>query len=374
MNLSGDTVSVKKESNHLTVNFRDRFGKFSFRWLKDHSRDDQSFDHATRQRLTETASINADEKPSSVKVDESENNLVICWPEWHDSILPLEFLYRNSAVDESSKVEEQVYWDNNSFENGFPEADFNEIVNSRESEKDWLLKLYKFGFVLVSNLPVDLNSTQKLIKRIGYVRNTIYGGMWEFGEGLEYEDSAYTTKGIGPHTDGTYSLDPPGLQILHCLKFEGTGGQSILVDGFKVSEDLKIENPEAFELLSSFEVPGQYLGEDVHLEARHPIINQFDSGRLKQICYNNFDRASIALPLKEMEAFYEALKLFQNKISSQKYQIKFTLEKGMPLFFDNWRLLHARTSYTGKRRLCGGYVNREDFESRLRILGIKIDS
>ena len=36
------------------------------------------------------------------------------------------------------------------------------------------------------------------------------------------------------------------------------------------------------------------------------------------------------------------------------------------MLFDNWRVLHGRLSYTGHRHLCGAYVNREDYESRLR--------
>ena len=52
------------------------------------------------------------------------------------------------------------------------------------------------------------------------------------------------------------------------------------------------------------------------------------------------------------------------------------------LVFDNWRILHGRSSFTGNRRMCGGYskppfffygvgpnqiclVNRDDYMSRL---------
>ena len=35
------------------------------------------------------------------------------------------------------------------------------------------------------------------------------------------------------------------------------------------------------------------------------------------------------------------------------------------------RLLHARDAYTGYRRLAGAYLNKEDVESRLRVLRLK---
>ena len=41
---------------------------------------------------------------------------------------------------------------------------------------------------------------------------------------------------------------------------------------------------------------------------------------------------------------------------------------GEVLLFDNWRVLHGRAAYEGERRLCGTYLNWEDFESRLRLL------
>lgn len=58
--------------------------------------------------------------------------------------------------------------------------------------------------------------------------------------------------------------------------------------------------------------------------------------------------------------------------------------------FDNWRVLHGRSAFTGKRRMCGGYskitqvlyrhvhdsdrvcyaVNRDDFISKYRMTNI----
>lgn len=36
--------------------------------------------------------------------------------------------------------------------------------------------------------------------------------------------------------------------------------------------------------------------------------------------------------------------------------------------FDNLRVLHGRSAYSGSRRLCGAYVNGDDYRSRLRGL------
>jgi Taurine catabolism dioxygenase TauD, TfdA family len=51
-----------------------------------------------------------------------------------------------------------------------------------------------------------------------------------------------------------------------------------------------------------------------------------------------------------------------------RLQWRHPLRPGEVLLFDNWRVLHGRAAYQGARRLCGAYLNREDFESRLRLL------
>jgi len=40
------------------------------------------------------------------------------------------------------------------------------------------------------------------------------------------------------------------------------------------------------------------------------------------------------------------------------------------LVFDNWRILHGRGAFQGRRKMAGAYVNREDYESRVRLSGL----
>ena len=44
------------------------------------------------------------------------------------------------------------------------------------------------------------------------------------------------------------------------------------------------------------------------------------------------------------------------------------LTVGQALVFDNWRMLHGRTAFSGNRKMTGAYTNREDLESRIRLL------
>jgi trimethyllysine dioxygenase len=250
----------------------------------------------------------------------------------------------------------------------FPTLSYEEIVSGDDGLLRWLSLVEKHGFALASGVPAALEATRELATRIGYVRETIFGGMWDFTANLAFKDTAYTSAAIGPHTDGTYSLDPPGFQMFHCLTFDGTGGESTLVDGFKVADQIRKSDPLAFEVLSSVKVPGQYLGDGVHLRAEHPIIGLDGNGEPAQIAYNNYDRAPFALPGPRMAAFYRSLKLFNQLINDPSNEISMRLAPGTALLFDNWRTLHGRRAYQGYRRLCGAYLNKEDFDSKLRVL------
>ena len=67
------------------------------------------------------------------------------------------------------------------------------------------------------------------------------------------------------------------IQLLHCIdQIEGTGGENILSDGFKAAEELKKEDPEAFEILTTTLLEFYDKGSDsvgkFHQRSRHPTI------------------------------------------------------------------------------------------------------
>jgi alpha-ketoglutarate-dependent taurine dioxygenase len=210
---------------------------------------------------------------------------------------------------------------------------------------------------------------QKTYGGMAYVRNSIFGGFSVWDNKLDNpDDTAFTSLAIEPHTDGTYVHDAPGLQTLHCLKKDSVGGENQLVDGLAIAEKMRIEYPEYFKILSKINIPGRYIKTDTYLEAKRPLFRVNDEEKVVQVSFNNHDRAPFRLDNDSMSQFYEAYKIFHNLANDKSRQFQFMLEPGKVLTFDNWRVLHASSSLTGYRQLCGGYHNREDFESRLRLI------
>ena len=343
--------------------------RFSPFWLRDHCHSKESLHPDTPQRQVDTFAIPADIAPQKLEIHGSGEALRIVWK--HDggtSILPARFLWEIAQHGGRPPAPGRRLWDRDSMNGNFPSLSHEEVVSGDQGLLRWLSMVEEYGFALATDVPPTLEATRALATRIGYVRETIFGGMWDFSANLAFKDTAYTSSAIGPHTDGTYSFDSPGYQMFHCLQFDGSGGQSTLVDGFHVAQHIRQSDPAAFAALSTEKVPAQYLGDGVHLRAEHPVISLDHDGEFVQIAYNNYDRAPFNLPGERMTAFYRALKLFNGLINDPAYEITMRLAPGTALLFDNWRTLHGRRAYQGYRRLCGAYLNKEDFESKLRVL------
>jgi trimethyllysine dioxygenase len=343
--------------------------RYPWLWVRDHANDDATMHPVTQQRQLDTAAVPADVRACSATVDGDLVRVA-----WHGgdaaSELPVAFLRRFRAPQSASIAIDRstVAWDASYIHDAPVEVACEAVMDGDEGVRDWLRIVATYGFAIVTGTPATATATEALIRRVSYVRETIFGGFWEFTADLAKADLAYSTVYLPAHTDGTYSHDAPGLQMLHCLSFDGEGGESTLVDGFKIAEVMRRTEPELFEVLSTVAVPGQYIGDGSHLMAARPVFRHDHNGALVQVSYNNSDRAPFLLPVDEMTRLYDALRAFDNLANSESMQWRQVLQPGNALLFDNWRVLHGRLAYTGKRTLCGAYLNHEDFESRLRTL------
>ena len=231
----------------------------------------------------------------------------------------------------------------------------------------------KYGFVFVDkvNHP-DPSATEALLKRIAFIRETHYGGFYDFTADLASADTAYTNIALEAHTDNTYFSDPAGLQAFHLLSHtDGEGGASLLVDGFKVAHELQQEDKEAYRILSTVNVHAHASGNDgisIQPYRGFPVLEHDPAtGNLLRVRWNSSDRASIELPIDEVEKWYDAAHKFDALLKKKENEYWEQLKLGRVLIFDKWRVLHGRSAFTGKRRICGGYINRDDWISRYKM-------
>jgi trimethyllysine dioxygenase len=91
------------------------------------------------------------------------------------------------------------------------------------------------------------------------------------------------------------------------------------------------------------------------------------TGELLRVRWNSSDRAGVELEIEEVGAWYAAARKFDALLKAQANEYWEQLRPGRVLIFDNWRVLHGRSEFTGKRRICGGYINRDDWISKLKM-------
>ena len=337
-------------------------------WLRDHARDEENWDKRSNQRKTFTATLDFKLKIKSAEILDNGKSIKITWPDLEKPITySHEFLFNNS-LNNKSKINSLKLWKENDLDDQIY-IDF-ETVQSNEGYKKFLKNLYQYGFSVVQNCKTEMSSVENIVNKIGYVRNSIFGGLWSFESNEDKADSAYTQEELRPHTDATYSNDAPGLQLLLCCEYKAKGGDSIMVDGFKIAEIIKKDNKELFDILSTINVKGSYIGDGVFLEAERPIFNLNSKKELFQVSFNNYDRAPFRFEKDLTIKFYEAIRTFDLMANSKEYQWRHILKPGELLIFNNWRVLHGRGSFDGTRKISGCYINKEDFDSSCKMNGI----
>lgn len=351
-------------------------------WLRDGCQCSKDFHPVTKQRLQDTFEIPVDIKPKSVSIN--KNNLAIIWdtPDNHESEYPVQWLALHSydpvivPIKEKEITIERDLWNVDSINKSWPEVDFKKVMESDEGVAEWVKKIYVHGFCFVENVPITPEDTEKLIERICYIKPTHYGGFWDFTADLAKNDTAYTNLYIASHTDGTYWSDTPGLQLFHMLGHDGEGGENMLVDSFYAAKILKKEDPESYELLSRIKIPAHSAGDpDVCILPDYPkpvFTHHPVTGDLVQVRWNNCDRSIMdnwENP-DDVAKFYKAIRLWNDILTRKENEITLRLKPGQCLIFDNWRVLHGRLGFNGHRRMCGAYINRDDFISRVKLLNI----
>ena len=234
-----------------------------------------------------------------------------------------------------------------------------------------LRSFYEYGYVIIENTKAEENEVINFAEKIGPVRTTNWGKLFNVVSKPNPNDLAYTALELKSHSDNPYRKPVPGIQLLHCIANESTGGDSSLVDGFSVSEYLKENHHDFYEILTQTNVNFKFTDVDVILENKSKLIELDSDGNFKQISFSGRLDYVPLLNDENLKIFYKARKCMYELCNSDQFKIKFRLSKGMIAMFDNLRTLHGRTKFdpnTGFRHLQGCYIDHDVTEGKLRRL------
>ncbi|MHB8470944.1 MAG: 2-trimethylaminoethylphosphonate dioxygenase [Gaiellaceae bacterium] len=314
--------------------------------------------HASGQRLLDTRSL-----PDDLAIVSAEGTSVV-FSDGHESTFDPSWLREHAG---EPRPPAQRLW-GAEIQDSLPVARWDDVVAGGQALRDWLSAVDELGFAIVSGGPVESGAVTRAAELFGFVRETNYGRLFDVETVVNPTNLAFTGLGLGAHTDNPYRDPPPTLQLLHCLASSADGGESTLVDGFRVAADL----PRAdVELLARTPIRFRYADAENDLQAETPVLTLDARGRVAGVRYNTRSAQPFRLPAAELGRYYEAYQRFGRMLEKPVYRIQFKLGAGDLFIVDNLRVLHGRTGYAasgGERHLQGCYADRDGLLSRLAVL------
>jgi len=352
------TITAKK---FITVGGK----RFHYIWLRENCPSCRY--SAPYQQLSDPNISDRPENPQPLSVELNEETLIIDWDETpaHRSTFSVDWLLKN-AYDPQPEVKSENYplWDRTQLELQSPKSYDVQAIN----DNSWIDQLFSLGFVVLENIPPD--ELESFISSIGPIYNVDYGTIFALKPQAKTKESLPPRDGCGLplHNDLSYWGRHHLVQFLYCLEHQAIGGESTLVDGFRVAQDFRQDYPNYFQLL--VETPVQFWLVDRNHQYRFcntsPILECDRDGNLSTVRFSKRN-CRPHLPFEQLEDFYQAFNLFFHYLKKPDYQYQFRLKPHNCLLFQNFRILHGRTAFdpsTGNRKLNSGYVDWDFFVGR----------
>lgn len=345
-------------------------GRFHHVWLRDNCPCTVCVHEGTKEQMFELVSVPADLAPLSAAID--GDALVVAWDGGHESRYDGAWLRAHCYSDgvAAAAPPTVVPWDRSTLA-APPAFDGAAVLGDDDALYDFCVALRDVGVALVRGLATEPDTIASVVTRIGPIRETNFGLLWDVRADPDPESNAYTALALPPHVDLPTREHQPGLQFLHCLVNEAAGGESIVVDGYRLASAARVERPDLFETLTT--LPWDWANRARTSDHRWtaPAITLDGSGRVVEVRAGNWLRAPLrSVPFDRVEAAYEAYRWFLALSYEERFQVRFRLDAGDLMAFDNRRVLHARAAFdgAGRRHLRGCYSEREELTSRLRML------
>lgn len=350
--------------------------RFHAVWLRDNALDAATRSPGNGQRLITLLDIPPDVSIAHASIQPDGGLSVTIAPEMKDITFPASWLRRH-AYDRPAIMARGwldpgiVTWDAGLL-TCLPTGIWPAIAQDRATLAAWLVSVRRHGFAVLGGVPIESGALCRVAELFGFVRETNYGRWFEVRAEVNPSNLAYTNLGLQAHTDNPYRDPVPTLQLLACLENSVEGGDSVVVDGFRVAERLRDEDSRAFDLLTRYCARFDYSGvQGVRLRARRPMIELAPDGELIAVRFNNRSAAPLTdIPFADMAAYYAAYRRFAELVEDPEMEVTFKLAPGELFIVDNTRVLHARKAFSGsgRRWLQGCYADKDGLLSTLAAI------
>ncbi|GIT89757.1 gamma-butyrobetaine hydroxylase [Jannaschia pagri] len=350
----------------LRVQWPDAAADYPLIWLRDNSPD--AFDPATQERVLDLLAV--PETPNLQDAHLDGGAVVLNWADAPMARFDLDWLAQHRPgrpTQDAAAIAFQPW------EAGFtpPRHAAQNILTSDDGLRAWMRDTKAWGLTIVEGLAGE-GAGISVAERVGFLRRTNFGTTFEVMSKPDPNNLAYTSHALPLHTDLPNQEVPPGYQFLHCLENAAEGGGSVFADGVALAEALRETDPEAFDLLATVPVPFRFHDTETDIRVRRPVITLDGAGHVQELRWNAHIADVFDMEADILAAYYRAYRAYMALTREARFRVEFSLAPGEMVVFDNRRVLHGRAAFdpsTGRRHLQGCYVDRGEFDARLRKLG-----
>lgn len=191
----------------------DRFDEseytFDAVFLRDACSCERCVDPSTTQKTFDSADIPYDIRPKSLERDDDGTVRILWEPdipgfEGHVSVYrPLFHLtnrnLRSRLVSTSSMLERPILWDSKRMSERQLTVDYADYMSSSSVLLSSLHHLFRFGLLFIHSIPFDTDAVSHIARRIGPVKETLYGSTWDVRSVPSAKNVAYTSSHLGFH-------------------------------------------------------------------------------------------------------------------------------------------------------------------------------
>jgi gamma-butyrobetaine dioxygenase len=345
---------------------------FNAWWLR--SADPTAIDPVTRERVFDLSHVTQAPKAAAARIE--GDALVIDWAtEAHSTRLPLAFLEQvhanGGAYDPAALPRKPWYAGHDA---AFTRVSQAEIDSDDHARARLLRALIEDGVAIVTGMENTEDGLRRLVAGIGPITNSAEGEAFEVRVEIAPTNLAFTSGALEMHTDLPGEEMAPGVQFLHCRANSVEGGNSLFADGTAIAEALRAEDPEAFELLASHDIPFFYRHDAWDYRSHQRVIEIDVRGEVSGVTVSQHLLDNIDLPQDLLDRYFPALHKFLCLLNSDRFLCRFRLNAGECIVFDNHRIVHGREAYSadsGARHLRGCYTDRGALRSSYRVLAAK---
>ncbi len=344
-------------------------------WLRENAVDAGGVDLATREGIMDPAHHHDGPAASTAEITD-DGALVVRWlpdnveatyhPGWLRHVADGRHL-------PSSWLPEPVAWTAAIGEP--PTYDGSEVLSDDAVLRAWANDLLRHGIARLRNAPTDHDFLAQLAAKIGPVRDTNFGPIWDVLADISLAGSddtnstANTNLRLPPHTDLPTRETPPGFQFLHCLVNDTEGGNSTMADGAAVAAYLQDKHPEHFEALTTLRWVFFNRGPNIDHRWSGPMIDLGVEG--SPLTFRAFHpvRGFPDMDQRDMPRAYAAMKVFSTVAADPHFRLHYPFVPGDIVGFDNRRVLHGRDAFSagGARHLRGIYIDQDEVRSFVRV-------